>query len=469
MNKRGLSVSREERVVVALASDEFAVNTLQVFVNEGFGGIRRTRQFPNKLTLETPVMHGEIQYGRDFHFSVPVVAKIVGSTNEIPDGAFVFFSSRSGRARQFTSVKKNMMGATIPQFSRTRAVNVNLFALFPDNSKIIGAGDHIANARANLRKNAANHLAAMLTSAHVFRPDFLEFPGGDEAEHFTTVGQWVIDERPVMLLSACCLNADEPRTGIVNSLTPAIIEPLVRTALAAFRNFPHISEWVLTTFGPDDYAWLGELNIQKVLLPYMWDAPLEKVRADMLKNFQLVQKLAAILGRYLPFPVRAIQLASDTHGIDVAWLVAESRRRAEQMMPALLADPPKIFAQLPNMEAKIARIQQEALLYLLDTLRFGQRPGEQRPAVLNCGVEVHGQYWMTGDLFRGPQGEFLPLAWFPQCVRQHWGDWMLKNKQLTSERDKLVALLNQTGIGGEVVVDASELTVDSELMPLALR
>lgn len=460
MNNRKYEPAGQLFVVTALRSDQFAVEALLEFANNGQGGSRRSREFPVKLMPDMSDVSGVIRYGPEFQLSLRVDVRIVESTTDVPDRAYFFFSS-PGASRQFTTVKKNMVGGTIPQFSGSRNVDVTLIALFPTNSKIQRAGDHAGNARADLRKNAANHVAAMLTSASVFRPDFLEFPGGDQAEHFMTLSRWIRDERPIMLLSACCLNADEPRTGIVDAFTPAIIEPFVRTALAAFKRFPHIGEWVITTFGPDDYAWLGELNIQKVLLPYMWDAPLEKVRADMAKNFQLVERLASVLNQYLPFPVRAIQLASDTHGVDVPWLVRESRKRAEQMMPELLKNPPKIFEKLPDYEAKIARIQQEAFLYLLDTMRFGQRAGEARPAVLNCGVEVHGQYWMTGDLFRGPQGEFLPLAWFPQCVRQHWGEWVLKNKQSNSERDRLVALLNQAGIGLDVQVAIDALMVRS--------
>ena len=444
-------------VVGALADDEMAKDALNSFIAGGHGLDRRARRF-GEMSADGTIAQGTIRFTKtgQTEREIPVQAQVFSSMNDVPDGAFLYFSSPGfPGGRQFTTVKKNMKLARVPRMTGSRTAQIRPVAIFPNSIKSTG---NTKAALANIYKNAANEVGALITSANVFRPDFLEFPGGDEAEHFKTYAQWVLQAQPIKLISACCLNADEPRTGIVDQLDPELITTFVRTSMAAFMHSPNISQWDIFTFGPDDYDWLGELNAQAVLLPYMLSAPREKVIADMTKNFGLVQKLAMILDRYLPFPVRAYQLAADTQDVDIPWLVEESRKRAEQMMPTLLKNPPKIFDSLPNYEAKRGRIQQEAFLYLLDTMRFGQRVGQDRPAILNCGVEVHGQYWMSGSLFKGPSGEFLPLSWFPQCVRQHWGEWTKKNKELASQRSRLEAILNRSGVGAEVVVTEADVS-----------
>lgn len=247
------------------------------------------------------------------------------------------------------------------------------------------------------------------------------------------------------MISACCLNADEARTGIVDSLSPEIVNLLARCAQAAFERLPRIQQWRITTFGPDDYNWLEEIGISKVLLPYMWDAPRSKVREDMEKNFALTGEMVSVLASLLPFPVTLAQLSDLNDSLDIPWLVSESRERANLMLPSLEREPPLIFRQLKTRQERFDRVQQEAFLYLLDTIRFGQLHGENRPAILYVGLEVHGGYWAHGNLFQGPRGEFLPLAWLPQCVRQHWGGWVLKNPQLNKERKQLSALLARLG------------------------
>jgi hypothetical protein len=278
----------------------------------------------------------------------------------------------------------------------------------------------------------------------MFRPDFLEFPKGFEGEHFSSLSSWVDQRVPIYMASGCCLNADEERTGIVDCFDPDITDLLCRTAKAAFDALPGIAEWWIYTFGPDDFDFLGELGISKVLLPYMWDAPRNKVRADMGKNLELMQALGAKLQDCLPFPVHVGQLSERSEKVDIPWLVQESRKRAEIMLPELTAHPPLIFKKL-TPEERVDRTQQEAFLYLLDTVRLGQLEGEDRDKVVYVGMEVHGGYWQQGDLFRGPRGEFLPLAWFPQCVRQHWGPWVAKNATLKRERERLGHMLRGMG------------------------
>jgi hypothetical protein len=115
------------------------------------------------------------------------------------------------------------------------------------------------------------------------------------------------------------------------------------------------------------------------------------------------------------------------------------------MLPGLMAHPPAIFSQMQSPEDIFNRVQQEAFLYLLDTIKWGQLTEEKRSRVLCVGLEVHGGYWAHGNLFEGPKGEFLPLAWLPQAVRQHWGDWVTKNRTLSKERKRLSNMLSYFG------------------------
>ena len=115
-------------------------------------------------------------------------------------------------------------------------------------------------------------------------------------------------------------------------------------------------------------------------------------------------------------------------------------------MESIQRNPPAIFKLLASDEERFARVQQEALLYLIDTIRLGQVKDEDRPAVLYVGLEVHGGYWAHGNLFYGPNGEFLPQCWLPKAARQHYVSWNTSSA-LERERARLESLLRHHGHG----------------------
>jgi|GEM_PF-2091627 len=411
----------KQMIVVAIGSGA-ALATLKSFVEQGEGMARRPRTFEK----DHGVWLGNIKYGDSHQYHINIDAVSAPSLASAPSADWYIIGSPSIRGHFVLSPKR------LKEWYKT----------LPRGGKVLVVSE--SKSQQSVAKNAANQLAAEITSETLFRPNYLSFPGGNESQHFHTIANWVGEDRSFRLVSGCCLNADESRHGIVERLNPEITSLLCRTAKAAFDQVP-VSEWYLYTFGPADYDFLGDLGIQKVLLPYMWNKPKSEVQPDMTKNYELLQGLVDELSQALPFPVRAGQLSDDTSRVDVPWLVEASRERASLMLPELMKHPPAIFNQLNGPQDILDRVQQEAFLYLLDTVRWGQVKGESRPPVCYVGVEVHGGYWENGNLCVGPHGEFLPLAWLPQCVRQHWGDWVLKNHTIAAERRHLASMLTHFG------------------------
>lgn len=376
------------------------------------------------------VWSGEIRYGPERMHSVEVKAVIVDRQADLRGVDWVVVSNNS--CQGYFAVSPKRLANAMPRW------------FSPNGCRVIALSGGYGESRLeSVVRQAANHLAAELTRKGLFRPDFLSFPEGTDGIHFDQVRDWVEKGEQIQVVSGVCLNADESRHGIVDDFADEIIDLLIRTSKAALEPLP-VSRWYIYTFGPDDFEWLGDLGIAKVLLPYMWDAPKAKVIDDMKQNTELVRRLGERLDEALPFTVEVGQLSDRSEAVDIDWLVEASWQRAEIMLPVLEENPPAIFDQL-DRQGRIDRVQQEAFLYLLDTVRWGQLPGEHRPPTLYVGLEVHGGYWVHGNLCRGPNGEFLPLAWLPGCVRQHWGKWVLQNRQLESERKRLSAILSCCG------------------------
>ena len=414
-----------KKVKIVAVKDDVIEDVLSFFVRDGSS--RRPRLFSGR----DGAWEGEIHYGENHQYSVPVSVMTVEQSAANLTQADWFLISVDKFSRHFSTSPK-------------RVANVRLKLPKGKVMAIRGKDNHGFTPSTNTLRSAANHLGAEITGTSVFRPEFLAFPSGEESRHFQTVAGWVKDEKKVKIVSGCCLNANESRRGIVENLNPDIVNLLARTAGAAFDQMP-ISDWYIYTFGPKDFDWLGDLGIQKVLLPYMWDAPKAQVLKDMELNYALVMSLGQTIQAKVNFPVIVGQLSDYTAKVDLEWLVEASRERARKMLPGLMSEPPIIFTQLKSEQEVFDRVQQEAFLYLLDTVRWGQISGEDRIPVLCAGLEVHGGYWAHGNLFNGPNGEFLPLSWLPQAVRQHWGDWAAKNQHLAKERLRLDRMLNYFG------------------------
>lgn len=431
--------------LIANEQDDFGCALARSFADEGIGMTRRPREFV-KFSVPpdgcSEAWEGTVTYrGLNGTVEVPVRVAIT------PDG------TRPEFIGSFASVvwyavgmggfgKRGCFLLSASRVANHVTAGMTSRCLVLRNAWSRGAPAEFR--RSMVATRAAKQLAAQITSDNVSRPEVLSFPKKPEGRHFAMASQWVAEERPMAIVSTCCLHAASDRRKIVDSFDPEVVNLLVRTAQAAFAPMPNIRRWTIATFGPKDYGWLTNLNIKKVLLPYMWNAPESVVRQDLERNFLLTAEVVDRLNASLPFPVTLHQLSDGLESIDIQSIVAAADARARVMLPSLLRNPPLIFRQLPTEDDKLARLQQEALLYLIDTMRYGQVE-EGREPVVYVGLEVHGGYWQYGNLFVGPNGEFLPLAWFPQSVRQHWGQWTTSNGQLVRERRKLGSMLTQFG------------------------
>ena len=456
-----MSESDTSRVVVlAHAGDETAVQVAQALATNGRGRDRRPRWFMDAQVNGATHYSGTIERrsGADVLSRTSVEVIVTSQPEAYPQRDFLLRGLAPVGSRRYCP---DAVSLSSPRFTVPVSANATI------GCQQFGVFDRpIDNGRQYTIDNAANALAALITDQSAWNNRFLSFAGGFASRDWQTVRGWVDEGRLIRLVSACCLNATADRTGIVDRLAPEITDLLVRCARAATSQLSHqIEGWTISTFGPDDYDWLGNLGISKVLLPYMWDAPEAKVRSDLTRNYELIDDLARQLQTKLPFPVRAVQIGQSHADLDLASVIEAGKQRAEMMLPGLLANPPLIFRTIeqdlrrrhPNLSGQLwyealeqewrARIEQEALLYLIDTARYGSpadlAPGE--PVNVCLGLEVHGGYIKQGNLNCGADGLFLPVAWLPGCVRQHFGAWVLSNNALARERRRLNAQLNVAG------------------------
>lgn len=287
----------------------------------------------------------------------------------------------------------------------------------------------------------AHVLSALIMRQRQFNPWTLRFPSDPIDYHRAALDRWVTKGVPTTAVSAACLNATSDRRGIVGSLNANAVSLLVAAAQATFAQMPATEGWHISTFGPGDLAFLQDLGIQRVLLPYMisrledGEAGVAHVRRDMERNYTLMEGLIGRLDDALPFPVMLHEIKDGAAELEIGELIRQAERRAELMMPYLIEHPPKIFATLPREEWPI-RVRQEAFLYLLDSLRYAGREGFWQLA-----IEVHGGYLVSGNLHMLEDGRRWPLGFFPDAVRQHWGDWTHTGNML-HERTRMSRLLS---------------------------
>ncbi|MBI4022716.1 hypothetical protein HY375_00950 [Candidatus Berkelbacteria bacterium] len=447
---------REARVIHINPNDRVAADVAKVFALHG-AGLRRVRRFVPAQTNGVLEWRGHIEH-RAKDGTVPSVyvpvRLVFGDRRDVQgDVDWTISSAGAYGKRCFTTSLRNLTGVSSLRLAGDIADSSRKLLVF-----VPGTGNgHMS--LSNRITNAANHLAAELTSEHVVDTGFLTFPGGLEGDHYHAFSQWVQGGRKIKLVSGICLNADERRGGIVEELSEEIVDTLVRVAQATFGKLP-ISEWELSTFGPDDVDWLRGVKVEtaegyegmgNVLLPYQWDQPAEVVRKDLALNFRLTEGVARKLSAVLPFPVTCKQIHEGAEVVDLPGILEFAREKGQMMRVHMEAEgvQPKVFEQIPTEEGRTARLQQEVLLYMLDVERYGHRPergsSPDEPAVLYVKLEVHGGYWMWGNLFYGPHGQFLPQGILPECVTQHWGPWVLKNRALTEHRRRVKAALSMAG------------------------
>lgn len=459
-------VTQQPVVIVAHANDKLAREIIHQLVTDGRGNTRRPRRFEE---VGTP--NGRIHYQGQVDLHLKNGAGEYVLHRQVPVEAIITPHPETETRRDIVirGAERSLGGrryATSPRYLAHARYAVPLRQdLVRESQTVLVFPQDKTERHATMKRTVANAIAAHVTDQLSWDSAFLSFPGGFEGRDWQTVNAWVNQDRPIELVTACCLNATKDRHRIVDQFAPEITSLLVRCARAAFsRLSPRVTEWSVSTFGPGDLEWLGELGMTRVLLPYMWDAPAEIVRGDMQQNYDLMQGLVNQLDAALPFPVRLTELNAMSGAVDMARLIEASAERSVKMMAVLSQDPPLIFKTieadlrrrnpgLPDSEFRqlvaqeqYTRVRQEAFLYLLDTLRHGTPDtlGPDDPVSLCVGLEVHGGYIATGQL-NEVDGKYLPVAWLPGCVRQHWGPWVLENGALKKERAQLAARLSAIG------------------------
>ncbi len=451
--------NRERVTVVAHPDDAIAMEVIDQLLNGGMSMTRRPREFDLVSANGATRYSGQINRlsGEEHLSTTPVDVILTDHPAQLTERDIIVRGHRPFGNRAFCP---NAARLRNPQYLVEQPEGLltgsQTFAVFePADPRRL----------TQLRYNAANTLGAMITDKRGWDNHLISFPGGVQATSWQRVNRWVDEGRPIELVSACCLNATESRTGIVDHLSSEIVNLLVRCAAASVNRLtPHISGGTSSAFGPNDYDWLGELGISKVLLPYMWDGEESVVRNDLRLNFELTRGLVERLSERLPFPVRLVELSEGSREINLVKIVATSYQRARTMMPGMLKSPPRIFqtieADLRRREPQLsglalherlgeehfARVQQEVFLYLIDTERYGttDQMDQDETGYLYLGLEVHGGYIAQGKL-NEHEGRLLPLAWLPECVRQHWADWVLRNRHLQVQRARLDRQLRAIG------------------------
>lgn len=271
----------------------------------------------------------------------------------------------------------------------------------------------------------------------------LSFFDSAQGDSCGTVFGWVQNNQPINLFSACCLHATERRDGIPDRLDLSQLELLARTAIYACDKLNPWS-WHITTFGPEDLEWLRDHHLTSVLLPYMSEVPDCRVREDLAKSFDLTLQVASRLEESVGVPVDVSWCTRDFASLDVACLRQVSKSRTAATVRSLKRNPPKIFSQL-TIPQQLLRVENEQILYLADTVIRGQKPGGDSLPTLQLLIEVHGGYIESGQLHRGPEGEFLPTAILPACARQHWTSWKANQPNMVTEAAVLAKKLVDRG------------------------
>lgn len=423
--------------IAASRQDPLAEEVVMALVQTGGSDRRRrelaiTREGSNETRWSGQIMNTATGVG------TPIEVVLVDSLDQItsPELVLLGATARLGRGRFATSPSRQ---ARLPL-----AVSVNGSTAGSKRIVIMPQREG-GNRHANMLRQVACEVMAFAERRRQFEPWMLRFPQTEGDFHRATIARWVNSGTPTTAISAACLNATEDRRGIVKQFSATAVRLLVEMARATFAQMPHTQAWHISTFGVGDVDFLQEFGIQRVLLPYMvarleeGEAGVMRVKDDMHRNYALMEELVAQLNAALPFPVTLHEIREGVEELDVPTLIKAAERRAEQMMPYLLQHPPKIFASLPEEEWPV-RVRQEAFLYMLDSLRYAGREGFWQLA-----VEVHGGYIAAGNLDRTDDGRRWPLAFLPDAVRQHWGDWTDRHPNTAKQRRNLAGMLRVAG------------------------
>lgn len=220
-------------------------------------------------------------------------------------------------------------------------------------------------------------------------------------------------------ISACCLHCNEDRNAIVDHIDEEIIIVLAQTAQKAFDGI--VGKWQFYTFAPEDISLLKELDMIETLLPYMARMSDEELHNELSKNVQIMHEAVRIIAKICSnLQIIIYPLSIWFKKIDLNVILNEAEKRGEKMYEKMIRSDsfPKIFEMIATQEQKKARCAKEAIMYLAMTANFANKD------YFYAGLEVHGNYWRTGNL-NNIDNKILPILWFHPVLTQHWGTWTL--------------------------------------------
>lgn len=179
--------------IAAIEDDNLAVEALLEFVENGEKLDKRKRAFDEVNSAnEHREWIGEIRYGDAITATKAIIAPIhVLSTQSID---WLIVSAIGSKGKTFTTSPRWLRGARISQ--HIERISGRRLAVFDPAAWIKRHNPNV------VRRNVANNLGAEITSRGIFRPLFLQFPGGQEGEHFRTVADWVKEDRQIRLVAS---------------------------------------------------------------------------------------------------------------------------------------------------------------------------------------------------------------------------------------------------------------------------
>ena len=210
-------------------------------------------------------------------------------------------------------------------------------------------------------------------------------------------------------MTVFCPHCDEPRQGIV-----APHWDLVKIVVRIIDSLP-VERVDVLTFHPDDWEILERYELQEILFDTLWG------RKDILKkHWQISQEIVGLSSKMELHPLRV--LFQDESVVKRAKRAAEPRSR--KMVKKLMKDPLPVLQRMGRDRIK-KRVISDIVLYLLTTKMFSQS--------IYIGVEVKDTYWRTSEVYKW-EDSFLPAAFLPECLRQHWGNWAVDKIRLNQAK-----------------------------------
>jgi hypothetical protein len=211
-------------------------------------------------------------------------------------------------------------------------------------------------------------------------------------------------------MTVFCPHCDEARRGIINQLNWDLVKIVVRI----IDSLP-VERVDVLTFHPDDWDILEQCGFQEILFDSLWG------KKDQLeKHWRISQEIVGLSSKMELHPLRV--LFQDENLISQARQAAELR--SGKMVKKLMKDPLPALQCMGRNRIK-ERVISDIALYLLTAKTFSQS--------IYIGLEVKPSYWRVSEVYRWEES-FLPAAFLPECLRQHWGNWAVDKRRLNQAK-----------------------------------